>query len=277
MIATSSLEAMLPDGVRSRMLNGLGGLDVHILEAGYELAGRPLVLLVHGFPELAFSWRHTMLPLAAAGYHVVAPDLRGFGRTVGGATSFTCDLAEFSSLSKVRDMVALVDGLGHCEAAAIVGHDIGALVAAWSALARPDVFKSVVMMSAPFAGPPSSGSPSLASLSTTLADDLAALARPRKHYILYNCEPTAHADYIGAAQGLASFFRAYFHHKSGDWAGNRPSRLSNSSAEEMARMPTYYIMDLAKTMPQSVADHITLYRASRDAPLVAREHKAARR
>ena len=56
---------------------------MHVLEAGFEAKGRPCVLLLHGFPELAYSWRKVMLPLAAAGYHVVAPDLRGYGRTTG--------------------------------------------------------------------------------------------------------------------------------------------------------------------------------------------------
>jgi pimeloyl-ACP methyl ester carboxylesterase len=58
------------------MVNNVNGLDVHVLESGFEVPGRPAVLLLHGFPELAYSWRKTMLPLAAAGYHVIAPDRR---------------------------------------------------------------------------------------------------------------------------------------------------------------------------------------------------------
>jgi pimeloyl-ACP methyl ester carboxylesterase len=68
--------SMLPAGIRSRIVKNINGLAIHILEAGFETKGRPCILLLHGFPELAYSWRKVMLPLAAAGYHVVAPDQR---------------------------------------------------------------------------------------------------------------------------------------------------------------------------------------------------------
>ena len=73
----------LPDGIRSRLIENVNGLTMHVLEAGYQAEGRPCLLLLHGFPELAFSWRKVMLPLAAAGFHVVAPDQRGYGGTTG--------------------------------------------------------------------------------------------------------------------------------------------------------------------------------------------------
>src|SRR3984957_8484557 len=73
----------LPPGIRSRYVDNINGLRVHVLEAGYETEGRPCVLLLHGFPELAFSWRKVMPALAEAGYHVIAPDQRGYGRTTG--------------------------------------------------------------------------------------------------------------------------------------------------------------------------------------------------
>jgi pimeloyl-ACP methyl ester carboxylesterase len=69
--------ALLPPGIRSRFVEGINGLTVHVLEAGFETPGRRCILLLHGFPELAYSWRKVMLPLAAAGYHVIAPDQRG--------------------------------------------------------------------------------------------------------------------------------------------------------------------------------------------------------
>ena len=74
---------VLPSGIRSRFVRDINGLRMHVLEAGFETRGRPLVLLLHGFPELAYSWRKMMLPLAAAGFRVVAPDQRGYGRTTG--------------------------------------------------------------------------------------------------------------------------------------------------------------------------------------------------
>src|SRR5215469_13290534 len=67
----------LTAGTRSRHIPNVNGMTIHMLEAGYETPGRPAVLLLHGFPELAYSWRKVMPPLAAAGYHVIAPDQRG--------------------------------------------------------------------------------------------------------------------------------------------------------------------------------------------------------
>src|SRR4029077_5477067 len=68
---------VLPAGVRARFVDGINGLGMHILEAGFDTPVRPLVLLLHGFPELAYSWRNIIVPLAEAGFHVVAPDQRG--------------------------------------------------------------------------------------------------------------------------------------------------------------------------------------------------------
>src|SRR5438876_11640792 len=75
-------------GIRSRTVSNVNGLTVHMLEAGFERPGQPPVLLLHGFPELAYSWRKVMLPLASAGYHVIAPDQRGYGRTTGWDNSY---------------------------------------------------------------------------------------------------------------------------------------------------------------------------------------------
>src|SRR5262249_17904759 len=141
----------VPPGIRSRAIANVNGMSVHILEAGFETPGRPAVLLLHGFPELAYSWRKVMLPLAAAGYHVIAPDQRGYGRPIGWDDAFDADPAAFRILNMVRDATGLVFALGYREVAAIVGHDAGSPVAAWSALVRPDVFRSLTMLSSPFA------------------------------------------------------------------------------------------------------------------------------
>jgi pimeloyl-ACP methyl ester carboxylesterase len=144
----------IPPGIRSRTIANVNGMTVHILEAGYETPGRQAVLLLHGFPELAYSWRKVMLPLAAAGYHVIAPDQRGYGRTTGWDDSYDADGDPFRNLNMVRDAMGLVLGLGYRQVAAVVGHDAGSPVASWSALIRPDIFRSVVLMSSPFAGTP---------------------------------------------------------------------------------------------------------------------------
>src|SRR4051794_3472210 len=145
---------VLPPGIPSRFVDNINGLRMHVLEAGHTPGDRPGVLLVHGFPELAYSRRKVMGPLAAAGYHVMAPDVRGYGRTSGTDVKYDDDLAPFRSLNQVRDMLGLVSAFGHRSVVAVIGHDQGSPLAAWCALARPDVFRSVTMMSAPFGGPP---------------------------------------------------------------------------------------------------------------------------
>src|SRR6201989_3467561 len=144
----------LPPGIRSRFVENINGLRMHVLEAGFETKGRPCVLLLHGFPELAFSWRKVMPALAAAGYHVIAPDQRGYGRTTGWDADYDGDLNSFRLLNMVRDALGLVSAVGYRSVDAVVGHDAGSSVAAWCALVRPDVFRSVALMSAPFAGAP---------------------------------------------------------------------------------------------------------------------------
>jgi pimeloyl-ACP methyl ester carboxylesterase len=101
------------------------------------------VLLCHGWPELSHSWRHQIAALAAAGFHVAAPDMRGFGRT-----SAPVDIGAYGIFDLVGDMVALVAALGEKQAV-IVGHDWGAPVAWNAAMFRPDVFRAVAGMSVP--------------------------------------------------------------------------------------------------------------------------------
>lgn len=242
----------LPAGVRSRFIDRINGLSMHVLEAGFEAEGRPLVLLLHGFPELAYSWRKVIPALAAAGYHVVAPDQRGYGRTTGWDAAYAGDLASFRVLNLVRDTMGLLAALGRNSVAAVVGHDFGAWVASWCALLRPDVFRSVVLMSAPFAGPPAL-TPSATPPADPVHNALAALARPRKHYQWYYGTRQANEDMWHCAQGVAAFLRGYYHYKSADWAGNKPFPLAAWSASELAKMPTYYIMDAARSMAETVA------------------------
>jgi pimeloyl-ACP methyl ester carboxylesterase len=250
-------QAVLPSGIRSRFVPGINGLRVHLLEAGWDTPDRPCVLLLHGFPELAYSWRKVMPLLAGAGFHVIAPDLRGYGRTTGWDTSYDRGLHEFRLLNAVRDALGLVLALSHSSVAAVVGHDFGSPVAAWCALVRPDVFRSVVLMSAPFGGPPDLPLREADDASRSSAQDIHAamanLPRPRKHYQWYYSTPQANEDMWHCPQGVHAFLRAYYHHKSADWRENRPFRLGGWTAEELAKMPTYYIMDLDKDMPTTVA------------------------
>ena len=253
----------LPEGVRSRFVNNVNGLRIHVLEAGFETPNRPALLLLHGFPELAYSWRNVMKPLADAGYHVFAPDVRGYGRTTGWDSNYDGDLTPFRSLNKVRDALGLVYAFGYDSVDAVIGHDAGSPLAGWCAVTRPDIFKSVVMMSAPFSGTPSipkdfanSQSTDNTEISSSIYDDLAALTRPRKHYQRYYQTRDANNDMWHAKQGLSNFIRAYYHYKSADWADNRPYRRAGRTAEEWSKMPTYYIMDLNMNMAETVDLHM---------------------
>ena len=251
----------LPPGIRSRFVEGINGLRMHVLEAGYETRGRPCVLLLHGFPELAYSWRKVMPQLAAAGYHVLAPDQRGYGRTTGWDADYDGDLNSFRLLNLVRDALGLVSAFGYRSVDAVVGHDFGSGVAAWCALVRPDVFRSVALMSAPFAGPPplrfnTADAPPRPKRDDPVYRELAALPRPRKYYQLYYSTRQANADMQHASQGVHDFLRGYYHHKSADWKDNKPYPLTSWTASELAKMPTYYVMDLAKDMAATVAEEM---------------------
>jgi len=253
----------LPFGIRSRFVKDINGLTIHILEAGFEVKGRPCILLLHGFPELAYSWRKVMLPLAKAGYHVVAPDQRGYGRTTGWDGDYDGDIGSFRMLNVVRDALGLVSALGHRSVAAVVGHDYGSPVAAWCARIRPDVFKSVVLMSAPSVGAlrlpfntANKAPRERISPRRSIHDELAALSRPRKHYQSYYTKREANSNMQNCPQGVHDFLRAYYHYKSADWKENKPFRLKSWSAAELAKMPTYYVMDLDKGMAETVASEM---------------------
>jgi pimeloyl-ACP methyl ester carboxylesterase len=116
------------------------GIRMHLAEQGEG----PLVLLCHGFPELWYSWRHQLEALAEAGFHAVAPDMRGYGQTDRPEA-----IEQYTLLHMVGDMLGLVDALG-ADNAVIVGHDWGAPVAWHAAQLRPDRFRAVLGLSVPF-------------------------------------------------------------------------------------------------------------------------------
>ena len=147
----------------------VGELSMHIAEAG---AG-PLVLLCHGFQECWYSWRHQLSALAEAGYHAVAPDMRGYGQT-----SAPEPVEAYTMMHLVGDMTGLLGALGQ-QQAVIVGHDWGSMVAWNAALLRPDRFRAVVGMSVPFM-------PRLPVKPTAM---MKAMAGDRFLYILYFQEP----------------------------------------------------------------------------------------
>ena len=248
-------ESALPAGIRSRYVDNTNGLRMHVLEAGFETPNRPVALLLHGFPELAFSWRDVMLGLANRGWRVLAPDQRGYGATTGWTNAYDCNLSEYRLLNLVRDTIGLVGALEIDHVNMLVGHDFGAILAPWCSLTRPDIFKSLVLMSAPFQGPPALPVPADAPRLDIHAD-LASLPRPRKHYQHYYSTRPANRDMQYCEQGVHAFLRAYFHVKSADWDGNKPHKLGAWEAPELARLPTYYVMDLTADMAATVAPYM---------------------
>src|SRR5439155_4780996 len=116
------------------------GIRMHVAEQGTG----PLVLMCHGFPESWYSWRHQLGALAAAGFHAVAPDMRGYGNSDRPEA-----IDQYTLFHLVGDMVGLLDAL-EVKNAVIVGHDWGAPVAWHSALFRPDRFRAVIGLSVPF-------------------------------------------------------------------------------------------------------------------------------
>jgi pimeloyl-ACP methyl ester carboxylesterase len=260
--ATPYSQAVLPTGIRSRFVHNINGLRMHVLEAGFEVKDRPGVVLLHGFPELAYSWRKVMLPIAEAGFHVIAPDRRGYGRTSGWDVRYDDDPGPFATLNQVRDVLGLASAFGYRSVAAVIGHDFGSPLAAWCSLVRPDFFRSVVMMSAPFAGPPAlpfntadatQADTTSSAVADPIYDDLAKLDPPRKHYQKYYATREANENMWHARQGVHDFLRAYYHMKSADWKQNDPFPLKARTASEWAKLPRYYVMDLDKGMAETVA------------------------
>lgn len=242
----------LPPGIRSRIVAGVNGLDVHVLEAGERADARGTLLALHGFPELAFCWRRLMPLLASEGWHVVAPDQRGYGRTTPAPVDYEDDLAPVRALNLAGDMVHLLSALGVERVAAVIGHDFGAPVAGLCALARSDRFARLVLLT-PFA-PPAAGVPGRPALAhDPVAAALGELSPPRKHYQLYYSGREAGAHMHGAPQGLAAFLRGYYHQKSADWPHNAPAPLRDWSADALAGLPHYYVMPAGATMADVAA------------------------
>jgi pimeloyl-ACP methyl ester carboxylesterase len=250
----------LPSGIRSRRVDTNNQVVLHILEAGFESPGKPCVVLLHGFPELAYTWRNQMLPLARAGYHVIAPDARGYGLSASQPVAYSDSLVPYSMFNRVSDVFGLVRALGYEKVAMVVGHDWGGPTAQWCARLRPDVFRSVVSISTPFFRGPklplnTAAHPRAAGTEVDIDRELAALPRPRKHYATYCASREANQNIWHAPQGIHALLREQFYFKSADWEGNKPFPLKSESASEFAKMPTYYIMDLNKGMAETMAEH----------------------
>ena len=249
----------LPKGIKSKVINDINGLDIHYLESGENKENSELIVLLHGFPELSFSWRKILPILSDNGYHVVAPDQRGFGSTIGADLTYTDNLSDFSNINLATDIYLFITRLGYKKVKCIVGHDSGVGPASWLALIRPDIFSNLVIMSGPFTGPPN---PITISEDAYIPDtdkmdyDLDKLSVPRKHYQSYYRTKLANKDMMESKQGLRSFIRAYYHYKSADWKDNKPFELTSWTSQELSKMPTYYIMNKSMNMAETVNEYM---------------------
>jgi len=242
--------------IKSHKTNISTGLNVHYLEASlnkYKEQNQPIVLLLHGFPELSFSWRKIMPILAKEGFKVIAPDMRGYGLTSGGGKKYNSDISEYRLMSLSTDIISFLSSLNISKVDLLVGHDAGSSVAGVSAMIRPDIFRSVVMMSAPYTGAPDIKTDLL--IEDSIHNDLENLSMPRKHYQWYYSTPEANKDMHLEKKELHKFLRAYYHMKSADWANNKPYELGFWTAENLAKMPEYYIMKSNENMVQAVMRH----------------------
>ncbi len=169
-------EVTIVEGFKTRMIEA-NGITMRIAEAGEG----PLVLMAHGWPESWYSWRHQMAAVADAGYHVVAPDMRGFGKS-----DKPPNVDDYDILDTTGDMVGLLDALGE-ETAVMVGHDWGSIVAWNSVLLHPDRFTALYAMSVPYGG--RAQAPPLDRMKAAFGDNF--------YYILYHQEPggVAEAEY----------------------------------------------------------------------------------
>lgn len=177
------------------------GHEIHYVEAG----SGPLVIFVHGFPESWYSWRHQLAAVAEAGFHAVAMDVRGYGKSAAPE-----QIEAYAMSALVGDVVAIADALS-ADPAVVVGHDWGAPIAWSSALLRPDRFRGVVGMSVPYSS--RGDTPPLAALRALAGDDL--------FYIDYFQEPGLVEAEV--AKDLASWLRGFYFTASGEADLSAPS------------------------------------------------------
>jgi pimeloyl-ACP methyl ester carboxylesterase len=185
--------------IRQRRI-ATNGIELNIAEQGEG----PLILLIHGFPESWYSWRHQFAPLAAAGYHVVAPDMRGYGKS-----DKPTEIERYNQVEVVNDVIGLISALGH-ETAVVIGHDWGAPTAWSCALHHPDKVSAVGALSVPFS--PRAEIPPLATMK--------ALFKDMFFYILYFQEPGVAETEL--EKDITVSIRKFFHMASGDFDSGDP-------------------------------------------------------
>lgn len=194
--APSRAAQVLPSGDWKSGTADVRGLRIHYVEQG----SGPLVVLCHGFPELWFSWRHQIPALAAAGFRVVAPDLRGYGST-GGSKA----VGDYSITTLVADLTGLLDALGE-KTCVLVGHDFGAVLVWNAALLAPERFKAIVALSVPYNQ--RRDAPPVAAIKRAVGGGF--------NYIVYFQEPAVAENELEA--DIPKFLSAFYCHSSAEAA-----------------------------------------------------------
>jgi pimeloyl-ACP methyl ester carboxylesterase len=183
-LAATAAQAQPPKGVKLRMVK-TNGISLRVAEMGKG----PLVILVHGWPESWYSWRHQITALAAAGYHAVAPDMRGYG-----GSDKPANVEDYDIRHTTADLAGLVEAMG-ARTAILVGHDWGSIVC-WNAmLLHPEKFSALAAMSVPFGGRPD----------VSPIDSMKARYGDNFYYILYFQQPgTAEHEFDADPRGMLS-------------------------------------------------------------------------
>ena len=164
--------------MKSRIIKNVNGLNINILENSIKKKADNVILLLHGFPEISFSYRYLMLLFERENYYCIAPDQRGYGKTY---SLFKENFDTYSVLNLAKDISSLIDRL-NIKKFHLIGHDFGAYIASYLCLLYPKNISSVTLMSMPFSGPPKKTN---INKLFNLNKKLAMLSPKKKHYQYY--------------------------------------------------------------------------------------------
>ena len=238
--------------IKGKIIKNINGLNYFYLQSGIINKKKSnIILFLHGFPELSYSYRYLMEYFSYAGYFCIAPDQRGYGNTKL-VKSCKDKTANYSILNLTKDIYCFLNAL-KISKINIVGHDFGAYVTCYFSLIYPSFIKSVVTMSMPFSGPKNKKNDFDIK---KINKNLKALNPSRKHYQLYFSSKSANHNMTFSKQGIFNFLRAYYHFKSNDYKSNFPIKLKNASSKQLAIMPEYYIMRRNLGMSQTVKKYM---------------------
>ena len=238
--------------IKRKIIKNINGLNYFILETGkINKKKSNVILFLHGFPELSYSYRYLLKYFAKAGYYCIAPDQRGYGNTK--QNNISKDIASnYSIFNLTKDIYSLLSKLAIMKVS-IVGHDFGSYIAGYFSVLYPNFVKSVVIMSMPFGGVANN---KINFDIRKINKNLNSLNPAKKHYQVYFSGTTANKNMMNCEQGIFDFLRAYYHFKSYDYKNNKPYKLKNSSTGQLTKMPEYYIMKNNLGMAQTVKKYM---------------------